>query len=176
MSSKIRGFKPSLARAQWSKPIKVYAPSGGTSNGAKQSFKDQCDINKIMAKYQKTGAIDHLNKHGANYGFATAIDFHESMNLVTSAQQMFDDLPSDIRTKFYNSPAQFLDFVQNPENADQLVELGLATAAPAAPVGSGERDAPQVGVNPTNLQTPVTQAPASSDATTGAIAAPPAAP
>ena len=33
----------------------------------KQSFTKECDINNIMKKYQKTGAIDHVNKHEASY-------------------------------------------------------------------------------------------------------------
>ncbi len=93
---------------------------------AKQSFKDECDINKILAKYQKTGAVTHLNKHGAQYGEATSLDFRGAMELVTNAQNMFEDLPSSLRTRFANDPAQFMDFVQDIEkNEDEMRELGL---------------------------------------------------
>jgi len=93
---------------------------------AKQSMRDECDINQIMAKYQKTGAVSHLNKHGADYGFASGEDFSESMRVITAAQGMFDDLPSSVRTRFGNDPALFLDFVQDEENVDEMVKLGLA--------------------------------------------------
>lgn len=103
----------------------------------KQSFTESCDINNIMAKYQKTGVIDHVNEYGERYGEATAVDFHSAMNVVTRAQEMFNDLPSSIRNKFANDPAQFLEFVQNPANSDELVKLGLAhrnaDVAPATP-------------------------------------------
>ena len=94
----------------------------------KQSFKDECNINNIMARYQKSGAITHVQNNQPQYGFATARTFHESMNIVTKAQSMFAELPSSIRSKFKNDPAQFLDFVQDAGNADELVELGLANA------------------------------------------------
>lgn len=92
----------------------------------KQSFKDECDINLIMARYIKTGAIDHVNKHGPNYGFATSLDFRESLELIANAQGMFDDLPSSIRSKFENDPAQFLEFAQDPNNVGQMADMGLA--------------------------------------------------
>lgn len=91
-----------------------------------QQFRDECNINNILEKYQKTGAIAHANNHAANYGFASSLDFRESMEIVTQAQEMFQDLPSSIRNKFGNSPEAFLDFAQNPENASEMVSLGLA--------------------------------------------------
>ena len=45
---------------------------------------------------------------------------------------MFADLPSSIRTKFNNDPAQYLDFVQDPEKLEEMRELGLALADPEA--------------------------------------------
>ncbi len=97
----------------------------------KQSFKDECDINLIMEKYRKTGAISHVNTYGQSYGFATSIDFTEAMHLITTAQEMFDGLPSAIRTRFENNPSQFLDFVQDANNVDEMKELGLI--APEVP-------------------------------------------
>jgi len=92
----------------------------------KQSFTKECDINNIMAKYQKTGALEHLNKNEASYGFASSQDFTESMEIVAKGQTMFEELPSSIRSKFENDPAKFLEFVQNPENLEEMQELGLA--------------------------------------------------
>jgi len=93
----------------------------------KQSFTKECDINNIMKKYQKTGAIDHVNKHEASYGYATSDDFTASMNIVAKGQTMFEELPSTIREKFEHDPAKFLDFVQDEKNIKEMQELGLAT-------------------------------------------------
>ncbi len=126
-------------------------------NPTKQSFKDECDINKIMAKYQKTGAIAHFNKHQPQYGFASSKDFAESMRIVTSAQQMFADLPSSIRSKFNNQPEQFLEFVQNPDNESEMVSLGLTTKKSESPdtdpLGPSEGD-PKPSAEPPEAEAP----------------------
>jgi len=92
----------------------------------RQDAKDECDVNRILQKYQQTGLIDHRAKHEPRYGFADSVDLHEAMNLITEAQEMFDDLPSATRKRFQNDPGQFLDFVQDPDNANEMVKLGLA--------------------------------------------------
>ncbi len=100
------------------------------SGRTRQSFKDECDINMIMAKFVKTGAVDHSTKHGGSYGFATSISFHEAMNVVTKAEAMFMDLPSVVRKRFGNDPADFLEFVQDPANSEALQEMGLGESLP----------------------------------------------
>ncbi len=105
--------------------VRIRFPKKGRT---KQSFKDECDINLIMAKYQKTGALAHFNKFSASYGFATSEDFASAMRTVTIAQDMFDGLPSSIRNRFANDPSQFLEFVQGADNREEAIELGLFPA------------------------------------------------
>jgi len=99
----------------------------------KQSFSDQCEINNIMARHQKGVAVTHLNQHGPNYGFATSHDFAESMRIVKTAQDMFNGLPSSIRNRFANDPAQFLDFVQDADNRKEGEKLGIWEQTPEEP-------------------------------------------
>ncbi len=94
----------------------------------RQSMAAECDINNIMAKFQKTGALTHFSRHQARYGFADSVTFHDAMNIVAEGDSMFADLPSSLRTRFENDPGRFLDFVQDPKNAEELVSLGLAEA------------------------------------------------
>lgn len=96
-----------------------------TKGRTKQSEKDACDINQIMARYVKTGHISHANKFQPEYGFATELDFRESMELIQQAQDMFDELPAITRKEFDNDPARFLEFTQNPNNQEKMVEMGL---------------------------------------------------
>lgn len=100
----------------------------------KQEFKKDCDINRIVAKYQKTGIIDHARKFSGEYAFATGLDFQAAMELVKNGEEMFAALPSSLRNRFANDPAQFLDFVQDPANAQELVDLGLADPVPVPDV------------------------------------------
>lgn len=91
-----------------------------------QNHKDSCEINRIMAKYQKTGIIDHRNEHRGDYGYATSQTFSEALDIVIKGKEMFEELPSSLRKKFNGDPKEFLEFVQNPKNVDEMVELGLA--------------------------------------------------
>lgn len=120
-----------------SNPRRVIQPLGGPSM-TKQEFKEQCDINHIMAKYQLTGAIDHFAKWAPQYGDFSPCDYQEARELVTRAQQMFAELPSSIRN-LTETPEGFLAFVQNPANAAKLKELGLVkdeTPVPPPPSGA----------------------------------------
>lgn len=104
----------------------------------KQSFKDECDINVLMRRYEKTGLVDHVNTHQGNYGdFINAPDFHSAMNQIMAAEDMFMSLPSRIRARFANDPAAFLEFAQDPSNAEEMQSLGLIPApAPEEPAGA----------------------------------------
>ncbi len=98
----------------------------------KQSHQHQCDINKIMAKYQKTGAIEHTARHAPQYANSIGIDFLEAQRLVATTNSMFEDLPATVRAHFNNKPDEFLDFVQEPENEAELRKLGLWHENPPA--------------------------------------------
>lgn len=96
----------------------------------KQEFAAECDINNIMARYKKEGVITHINNREPEYGNVDGQDFAESMRIVTEAQTMFADLPSDVRLRFNNDPGQLLDFVQTPGNEKEMRELGLTVKEP----------------------------------------------
>ena len=102
----------------------------------RQSHKAECDINNIMKRYQKDGVITHFNKFGKNYGDATGNDFTEAMQIIAKGKSMFEELPSSARSRFDNDPAKFLDFVNDPENLDEMRELGLARGVPENPAPS----------------------------------------
>ena len=67
--------------------------SAGPDNGegAVQSFKDECDINNIMAKFQRTGMLEWINTHEGTYGDVTGASFEASMATILKAQEMFDE-------------------------------------------------------------------------------------
>ena len=48
------------------------------------------------------------------------------MDLVNNATSSFMELPAKLREMFNNNPGEFFEFATNPENADQMVKLGLS--------------------------------------------------
>lgn len=116
-----------MIRSAYMKPLRVTVDFSNSPSLAKQSFKDECDINKIMRRYEKTGVVDHLNKFNGDYGsFLGFEDYHTSMNQILAAEEAFMALPAKVRARFNHSPAEFLQFAQNADNHEEMVELGLA--------------------------------------------------
>lgn len=143
-------------RGPYSKKARIKTPSGGPSR-TKQSFKKECDINNIMAKYQKTGLIDHYNSNKGEYGFATSADFRQCQETLLAAESQFAALPSKMRRKFDESPEQFLAFCEDPTNRSEMALMGLlnetATAEQAALAAASD-----------SASAPVPPSPATTDA------------
>ena len=103
----------------------------GSETRTQQQFKDECDINRIMAQFIKTGLFTHVNNGQPQFGYATSKSFHESLELVRQAQEDFDALPSIIRKRVGHSPQGLLEFLEDPSNEKEARELGLLPPAPA---------------------------------------------
>lgn len=104
----------------------------GEQTLTEQSHKSECDMHNILRQYRQTGLVAHVRQYEGKYmDMPNALDFQQSMNVIAEANQMFASVPADIRKKFGNDPAQYLEFVQNPENLDALREMGLANAVEA---------------------------------------------
>lgn len=97
-----------------------------------QSHKSEVNINNIVKRHGMDLIAKTALLKTPEYVFddVTGNDFTEAMLKVTKAQQQFDAMPSQIRKKFDNSAAQFMDFVQNPDNTDALIDMGLAKRVP----------------------------------------------
>jgi phage internal scaffolding protein len=85
-----------------------------------QEQKDDCDINNILEKYRRTGVVNHLNKYGEQYGDFTQIDYQTAQNQVATVNSMFADLPAQERARFNNEPQQFLEFIAQQSNIDDM--------------------------------------------------------
>lgn len=91
-----------------------------------QHFKEECDINKIIERFTRTGLLPQYPGEDMQYGdYTTSVDYHEAMTIVAQAKQQFEALPSSVRDKFDNDPAKMLDFVSKKENIEESVKLGL---------------------------------------------------
>ena len=138
---------PRVIRSDANRPGRVRLSFPEGEGRTKQSEKDATDINLLMAKYIKTGVIDHVNRHSGHYGFADSVTYHDAMNTVLLAQEMFMDLPSAVRNRFEGDPGRFLDFVSDEANRAEMAEMGLievpeSVSAPATAEGSEEPSSP----------------------------------
>lgn len=133
--------------SSYSQKLKVDLTFPSDEDRTKQSFKQESDINHIMARYLRTGVLDFAQKYEPRYGDATGLEFEAGMQTIAAAKSMFADLPSALRTRFKNDPAEFLDFVNDDKNLAEAREMGLLRPE-AAPVAVAVPVAPAVPAAP----------------------------
>lgn len=99
-----------------------------------QSLAQETDVNYIVNKYMKTGQLSHLrNAQGSYQDVSEFGDTLDALNKLTKAQNTFDELPSQLRERFGNSPIQMVEFLQNPANHAEAIKLGMMTPKPTNP-------------------------------------------
>ncbi|AXH75311.1 MAG: internal scaffolding protein [Microviridae sp.] len=140
MSSKYNTPRPisisqPLIKSNYSPKLKVSISFQQNSPFTKQSFKDECDINLLMARYMRTGELPNINERAPEYlDTTTGYDFQAAMQLVAEANSLFQDLPSRIRNRFQNDPAAFLDFCSDENNRPELAAMGLLKDISPSPI------------------------------------------
>ena len=90
-----------------------------------QHFQDDCDINRIIERFTKTGILPEI---ASNFEFADVSDvpsYQEAMHFIMDAQDQFMELPAKLRKEFDNDPGQFLAFMEDSNNYERAIELGL---------------------------------------------------
>lgn len=103
----------------------------------RQEFADECDINTLMARYEKTGVINHFSQSEGNYFDATDVpDLATALAFVAHAEDAFMRLPAAARREFDNDAVKFVQFAEDKDNLPRMREWGLAPpeAVPDAPM------------------------------------------
>tara|TARA_B100000965_G_C19582630_1_gene754311 strand:+ start:1988 stop:2446 length:459 start_codon:yes stop_codon:yes gene_type:complete len=104
-----------------------------------EQFAEESEINNIIRSHDRNGVIEHINRGNAIYAdFSGITDFSDALEQIREAQQEFQNIPSEIREKFQNDAGQFFKFASNPDNLDEMRQMGLAnpeqsTAMPVEP-------------------------------------------
>ncbi len=117
----------------------------------KQEFKDECDINNIIKRFDKTGVLEHVQENEGYYTETGELDFQAAQDIIATGNSMFEGLPSIIRKRFDNKPEKFLGFMENEENMAEAVKLGLIkapTSNEASPKAPQEPEKERSGVIP----------------------------
>lgn len=104
----------------------------------KQSFREQVNINSILARHRKSGMVDHVNGKQPFYGDVSNIGtYQEALDVVNRAAQLFNGMSAAVRRRFDNDPLRMIEFLQDPANLDEATKLGMVAKAPGKPVEGG---------------------------------------
>lgn len=109
-----------------------------------QDFKDDSDINGLIRRFVRQGSLYDpatlINRRPAQPQFG---DFSNIPDLLTAsveiarAQEMFCQLPAEIRDYFQHDPLRLLAFVEQARNDKALWDKGVALGI-LEPRGAGE--------------------------------------
>lgn len=133
MAKAAEALQPSLTlRTQYGGPYHYdMVPEGDSMT--QQIFKEECDINNILARFDEQTLAEHNAANPGGYGdYFDVQDYHTSLSQVRKAEEMFASLPSKIREQFANDVGLFIDFVADEENRERMLELGLVGEASEA--------------------------------------------
>lgn len=91
-----------------------------------QSAAPECDIYNILNQFNTTGIVTHVASGTPQYTDVSEVpDYQAAMEVIMIAEEQFSALPSHVRREFDNDPGKMLEFIQNPDNYERGVELGL---------------------------------------------------
>ncbi len=97
---------------------------------AQQHMKDECDINVIVERFGVTGQVP-VSPIEPLYGdFSGVSDYHTALNKIRAADEAFMALPAKVRAKFENDPNALLQFLENEDNRNEAIEIGLIDGKP----------------------------------------------
>lgn len=105
---------------------------GETLRPTIQSAKDECDLNVMVRRFGVTGVIMGIKPPPPIEEFGEIFDFQSAMNVLRAAQESFDSLSANVRSRFNNDAAKFADFCCARDekgvlrNLDEMRKLGLA--------------------------------------------------
>lgn len=98
-----------------------------------QQFAEECDVNVILKKYANTGLVE-TNPLPAQYlDNSNAIDYHNALNIIIQAEDSFNSLSAELRERFHNDPAELLAFIDDKNNRQEAIDLGLVDSPQTAP-------------------------------------------
>lgn len=119
-----------------------------------QHFKDETMIDNILQKYAETGFLTDpfTPKRPIQFGdFSDVKDFQTAQNAIALATEYFEGLPASVRASFNNSPQEFLNALNDPEQRSRLEELGFVAPEEAkAPEPKASESAPVVDEKPSS--------------------------
>lgn len=127
-----------------------------TPSKTDQQYKEDCDTNTIINKFRKTGQITHLAQRQGSFADVSQIpDLLPSLEKLQEAADHFQTLPSKIRTKFNNSIENLVQFLHNPDNTTEAINMGLIPKPEGWLPPKAAANNPAGGVSPAPASAPV---------------------
>lgn len=115
-----------------------------------QHFSKDADINEIVHRFGiGDGSIPPAPNDPRFYAdYTNVVDLRSALDRTIEAVTAFDLLPARLRSRFSNNVAELYDFVTDPANEAEAIQLGLIKRQATAPAGSPAREADSLPPDP----------------------------
>lgn len=92
----------------------------------RQEFADECDINILMAHYEKNAVLPPQNRREPQYFDASSVpDFRDALDIAREAEEAFMRVPAHVRKELDNDVYKFVEYCQDSKNDENLRKWGL---------------------------------------------------
>lgn len=119
---------------QEARPQMIAKPDEGRTV---QADRNEADINKILARFEKSGMITHLSKETPFYGDVSEFSgLQDCLIKVREADELFMGMSATIRERFENNPVKMVDFLADERNREEAISLGMVLPPPVTPEDS----------------------------------------
>lgn len=96
-----------------------------------QADRDDADINKVIARFRKSGQLPPTLRGEPFFGDVSEFgDLADSMIKIKEAEELFMQFPAEVRERFDNDPVQMVDFLADDGNRKEAEDLGLVVKQP----------------------------------------------
>lgn len=109
----------------------LFAIDVGGKSRTKQEFIDDCDVNRIIDRFHKTGQLPAPRGTPSYMDVSAVPTLQEALQVMSDAEAAFARLPAKVRAEFQNDPMEFVKFASDKENEDRMREFGLLEPLPA---------------------------------------------
>lgn len=90
-----------------------------------QAFAEEADINTLIRRFGIGNPLPQGTRVPSYGDFNGVTDYQSALNLLNQADKAFMALPADLRSRFGNSAAAFVAFVDDDSNRDEAIRLGM---------------------------------------------------
>ncbi|AXH77925.1 MAG: internal scaffolding protein [Microviridae sp.] len=109
-------------------------------NLTEQSHEADCNVNTVVARFQKTGDLSLIQKSKGMFMDLSLMpqSYQECLDYVSSVDDLFQALPATVRREYDNSPSNFMRAaVNDPDkvyrHAEQVLSPVVPKVVPEAP-------------------------------------------
>lgn len=113
--------------SKYDRPMGSTIDQSGQRSRTRQSEKDNCDINKIMERFNRTGQLPQMRTTPPQYGDARIVDYQTAQQIIKDAKSAFNELPAKVRQEFGHDPQNYLQALSDTskDNVQKLLKLGI---------------------------------------------------